>query len=270
MCYELHYRGFAGVDAAWEWNPTLLHLRAQLERAFLSGVRRDVGPVGHGHTAMSETDALSADPIDGGGLSDYLREIATWDQVREYFAHRSIYHLKEGDPHAWAIPRLTGQAKARCITESARPWPFANVDVDTGIGGIPPGTSHRVRTDVECSDAGCAPLGRDDTAAGAQIKHSPSSNPNRPGHRVGEQTGIVLRLVHRAGCRGNTQCRVGRGRGQPWPFDGSPRCSRHDFDWCPINTGLNPLACGTLSGRGSRGVGELFDDRRAKSRQVGR
>ena len=21
MCYELHYRGFSGVDPTWEWNP---------------------------------------------------------------------------------------------------------------------------------------------------------------------------------------------------------------------------------------------------------
>ena len=35
--------------------------------------------------------------------------------MREYFAHRSLYQLKEGDPHAWAIPRLTGQAKASFV-----------------------------------------------------------------------------------------------------------------------------------------------------------
>ena len=29
--------------------------------------------------------------------------------------HRSLYHLKEGDPHAFAIPRLTGQAKASFV-----------------------------------------------------------------------------------------------------------------------------------------------------------
>jgi hypothetical protein len=29
-CYELHYRGFAGVDEAWEWEPSLLSLRQQL------------------------------------------------------------------------------------------------------------------------------------------------------------------------------------------------------------------------------------------------
>ena len=35
--------------------------------------------------------------------------------MREYLAHRSLYHLKEADPHAWAIPRLQGQAKAAYV-----------------------------------------------------------------------------------------------------------------------------------------------------------
>ena len=35
--------------------------------------------------------------------------------MREYFVHRSLYHLKEGDPHAFAIPRLIGQAKASFV-----------------------------------------------------------------------------------------------------------------------------------------------------------
>ena len=33
-CYELHYRGFEGVDDRWEWEPSLLALRAELERRF--------------------------------------------------------------------------------------------------------------------------------------------------------------------------------------------------------------------------------------------
>ena len=33
-CYELHYRGFDGVDERWEWEPSLLALRAELERRF--------------------------------------------------------------------------------------------------------------------------------------------------------------------------------------------------------------------------------------------
>jgi hypothetical protein len=115
MCYELHYRGFAGVDPTWEWNPGLLHLRAQLERAFLAGLRREIGPIEPGQTAEAEMDALSIEPIDGTGPSYWLRDNGTWEQMREYFVHRSLYHLKEGDPHAWAIPRLTGQAKASFV-----------------------------------------------------------------------------------------------------------------------------------------------------------
>ena len=33
-CYELHYRGFDGVADEWEWEPSLLALRAELERRF--------------------------------------------------------------------------------------------------------------------------------------------------------------------------------------------------------------------------------------------
>ena len=30
--YELHYRGFEGVDESWEWEPSLLALRALTSR----------------------------------------------------------------------------------------------------------------------------------------------------------------------------------------------------------------------------------------------
>ena len=33
LCYELHYRGWLGVDERWEWQPTLLALRARCERS---------------------------------------------------------------------------------------------------------------------------------------------------------------------------------------------------------------------------------------------
>ena len=63
----------------------------------------------------AEMDAISLEPIDGDGPSYYLRDNGSWEQMQEYFVHRSLYHLKEGDPHAWAIPRLTGQAKAAFV-----------------------------------------------------------------------------------------------------------------------------------------------------------
>lgn len=115
VCYELHYRGFAGVDPGWEWNPGLLHLRAQLEESFLDAVHRDVGDISPEDTAAAEMERLAIEPVDGGGPSYFLRDKGTWEQMQEYFVHRSLYHLKEGDPHAWAIPRLIGQAKAAFV-----------------------------------------------------------------------------------------------------------------------------------------------------------
>ncbi|MGE2735822.1 iron-containing redox enzyme family protein [Mycolicibacterium vaccae] len=114
-CYELHYRGFAGVDSGWEWNPGLLYLRGRLEELFLSELQRGVGEIDDDVSALAELDALCVEPVQGNGPSYFLRDEGTWEQMREYFVHRSVYHLKEGDPHAFAIPRLTGQAKASFV-----------------------------------------------------------------------------------------------------------------------------------------------------------
>jgi hypothetical protein len=115
VCYELHYRGFHSVNPSWEWNPALLHLRGRLEEAFLDAVRRDVGDITPDDTAAAEMAAISLEPADSDGPSFYLRDNGTWEQMQEYFVHRSVYHLKEGDPHAFAIPRLTGKAKAAFV-----------------------------------------------------------------------------------------------------------------------------------------------------------
>ncbi|MCE0762892.1 iron-containing redox enzyme family protein [Pseudonocardia kujensis] len=114
-CYELHYRGFAGVDAEREWDPELLGLRRDLERVFLAALRADVEP---GDDVPAEVDALLVEPVGPGvrGVSHHLQREGTLAQLREYVAHRSIYHLKEADPQAWAIPRLSGAAKAGLVT----------------------------------------------------------------------------------------------------------------------------------------------------------
>jgi hypothetical protein len=114
-CYELHYRGFAGVSGSWEWDPVLLGLRGRLERVFLDAVSRDVRDIDPDETAEDAMAALSVEPVNGTGLSHFLRDEGTWEQMREYFVHRSLYHLKEGDPHAFAIPRLIGGAKAAFV-----------------------------------------------------------------------------------------------------------------------------------------------------------
>jgi hypothetical protein len=114
-CYELHYRGFAGVADSWEWDPGLLGLRGRLERMFLDAVCAAVGDIPLDASAAELMAELSVEPVDGTGLSYHLRDEGTWEQMCEYFVHRSLYHLKEGDPHAFAIPRLVGGAKAAFV-----------------------------------------------------------------------------------------------------------------------------------------------------------
>ncbi|MQA98146.1 MAG: iron-containing redox enzyme family protein [Streptosporangiales bacterium] len=111
-CYELHYRGFAGVDPGWEWQPELLRARATLEEAFLAALR-DATP--GGDDAGAALAGLLEEDVDAYGVSHHLRDAGTWSQLRDYVAIRSTYHLKEADPHAWVIPRLTGRAKAGLV-----------------------------------------------------------------------------------------------------------------------------------------------------------
>ncbi|MFF9488833.1 iron-containing redox enzyme family protein [Streptomyces sp. NPDC014676] len=109
LCYELHYRGFAGVAADLEWDPELLRVRTALEDRFLTALRADA----RRHDGVDEALAgLLVEPVDGTGVSHFLRDKGELWHVREYAAQRSLYHLKEADPHAWVLPRLWGRAKA--------------------------------------------------------------------------------------------------------------------------------------------------------------
>lgn len=116
-CYELHYRGFAGVPDEREWSPELLAVRRELERVFERALRADTAPAdGTVDEAARELAALLDEPVAGRGPSWHLRRDGTVGQLREYVAHRSLYHLKEADPQAWVIPRLAGPAKAALVT----------------------------------------------------------------------------------------------------------------------------------------------------------
>ena len=114
LCYELHYRGFAGVDADLEWDPELLRCRAALEWPFLEAVRDGATAHTNAREALDEllVEPAAGDGSGGGGVSGFLRDEGELWQVREYAAQRSLYHLKEADPHAWVLPRLWGRAKA--------------------------------------------------------------------------------------------------------------------------------------------------------------
>ncbi|MEU2427720.1 iron-containing redox enzyme family protein [Streptomyces sp. NPDC007851] len=116
LLYELHYLGLDGVPDDREWDPGLLALRAGLESRFLESLRADV-PVEACATVMEELDGLQLEPVGEveGSLSHFLRDHGTLGHFREYAALRSLYHLKEADPHAWVIPRLRGRAKAAMV-----------------------------------------------------------------------------------------------------------------------------------------------------------
>ncbi len=124
-CYELHYRGFDGVDDGWEWAPSLLELRACLEQAFLAALIARIGPPGEAVDIKAELAAIVEGAI-GPSLSAHMAERGTLGQLREFAVHRSAYQLKEADPHTWALPRLTGRAKAAMVT----------IQVDEYGGGV--------------------------------------------------------------------------------------------------------------------------------------
>lgn len=124
ICYELHYRCFAGVDERWEWHPDLLGFRARLEAVFEGGVRAAVasspaaGPAPFAPAVADEVERQLwevASAGNGPSLSAHVAVQATLQQVRELAVHRSAYQLKEADPHTWAIPRLAGGAKAAMV-----------------------------------------------------------------------------------------------------------------------------------------------------------
>ncbi|MEU8915566.1 iron-containing redox enzyme family protein [Streptomyces nigrescens] len=110
VLYELHYQGFDGVDDDREWAPALLSVRRYLEELFLLALRTDVPALG----AQEAMAGLLTEPAtdDGSSVSHYLKREGRLWQLREYAALRSLYHLKEADPHAWVLPRLRGRAKA--------------------------------------------------------------------------------------------------------------------------------------------------------------
>jgi hypothetical protein len=117
VLYELHYRGFDGVDEAWEWEPSLLRERQRLERAFEARLVELAGPVPVGLSADDARAALLdlATEDDDATLSALVAREGTLEQLRELLVHRSAYQLKEADPHTFGIPRLWGRGKAAMV-----------------------------------------------------------------------------------------------------------------------------------------------------------
>jgi len=120
VAYELHYTGISGVDEAWEWEPSLLGFRAELEQPFEAAVADLVQPADEGELAsvgVALQAIVAEDP--GPPLSRYMETQGTLEQMLEHVIHRSAYQLKEADPHSWAIPRLSPRPKAALLEVQA-------------------------------------------------------------------------------------------------------------------------------------------------------
>jgi hypothetical protein len=125
VCYELSYRGFVGVPDEMEWHPAVLGVRADMEAIFESALIDRVSreePPGDVASFLRDLDAQSEML-----LARHLAREATLEQVREFVIHRSAYHLKEADPHSFAIPRLSGAVKSA----------FVEIQADEYGGGDP-------------------------------------------------------------------------------------------------------------------------------------
>ena len=123
--YELHYSGLEGVPDEWEWEPGLIQVRQMLEKPFEEALRlaaRETGgdldlPAGSDLTSDAVADVLFglAARDTGPSVSRFVAKKASLGQLKEFLIHKSIYQLKEADPHTWAIPRLSGRAKAALV-----------------------------------------------------------------------------------------------------------------------------------------------------------
>lgn len=130
--YELFYGGFEGVDDAFEWDGELLAARARLEDAVEARLRADV--------VVPDVDRADAEGVaqalfaltsadDGPSVSRFIAREATREQADEFLMHRSIYQLKEADPHTWAIPRLKARPKAALIEIQADEYGGGRVEL---------------------------------------------------------------------------------------------------------------------------------------------
>ncbi len=113
LLYELHYRGFDGVEADLEWDPDLIAARRQLEAPFEAALRALPSPLDttgpDEDVSVRLTRLIDADP--SGELAPYLQRAASREEFLDFLRSRSIYHLKESDPQSFLLPRLSGGAK---------------------------------------------------------------------------------------------------------------------------------------------------------------
>ncbi|WP_407359960.1 iron-containing redox enzyme family protein [Microbacterium sp. LBN7] len=160
LLYSSAYGSLPELDADLEWDPALLTTRRILEDAFERALRETVpmpeipeptvDAVGRALFALAAADT-------GPSLSRYFARKATTQQAEEMLVQRSVYTLREADPHSWAIPRLEGRAKAALV----------EIQSDEYGGGRP----HRVHAVLFANAMRAAGL---DAAYGAYVDEVPA------------------------------------------------------------------------------------------------
>lgn len=110
LCYELSYRGLEGVPDEMEWDPRVLGVRRAMEAAFEETLREATPQEVVRSDDVAERLRSLDEPASPFGA--YMERDATLGQFREFIIHRSPYHLKEADPHTFALPRVPAASKA--------------------------------------------------------------------------------------------------------------------------------------------------------------
>lgn len=118
LSYDLSYRALSAGDARWEWNPIQVTMRTAIEDRFEQQLRARVElgelPAPDAESVAAYLFSVTGDDA-GPSLSRFLAKKASDAQAIEFVIQRSIYTLREADPHSWAIPRLTGRGKAALV-----------------------------------------------------------------------------------------------------------------------------------------------------------
>jgi hypothetical protein len=114
IAYELYYRGFDDVEPERQWDPHIIAFRSSLEQPWSEWLEAICRVTASKQPVATQLRTL-IDAADGPRLAPYLRRHATREQFREFVLNRSVYQLKEADPHSFGIPRLDGAAKAALV-----------------------------------------------------------------------------------------------------------------------------------------------------------
>ena len=149
VCYELHYRGSPASIRGGNGTPGCCTCVPASKTRSSTAVAAPSASIDY-RCRRARWTGCRSHPATTPGRPPSCADEGSWEQMREYFVHRSLYHLKEGDPHAWAIPRLTGHAKAAFVAvefdefgggrgDRVHQQLFADLMV---AAGLDPATSH--------------------------------------------------------------------------------------------------------------------------------